>query len=70
VFEFSSQNPYQRAVKSVFEVPVFKTDGRHDRFWFGVFVKSRMFRNEVILLKVFFLFPSWNEMGRIVLECF
>jgi len=39
VFQFSSQNPYQRAVKSLFEVPVFKTDGRHDRFWFGVFIR-------------------------------
>jgi hypothetical protein len=39
VFQFSSQNPYQRAVKSLFEVPVFKTDERHDRFWFGVFVR-------------------------------
>ena len=49
MFQFSSQKPYQRAVRSVFEVPVFKTDGRHDRFWFGVFVKSRAFGNEVIL---------------------
>jgi hypothetical protein len=39
VFQFSSQKPYRRTVKSVFEVPVFKTDGRHDRFWFAVFVR-------------------------------